>query len=275
MNHVTTKTPQFYITSPQNCPYLDGKIERKLFTALYGESSQELNDVLAMQGFRRSQKILYKPLCSKCSACLSVRVRVADFKLTTSQRRVVKGNFDLLKVEKPIIATQEQYTLFKNYVNTRHSDGGMSDMDEYEFSSMIEESNIQSKIIEYRKPNSDGTTELIAVSLSDCTPGGLSMVYSFFSIADSNRSLGKFMVLDHILEAKKDNISYVYLGYWVKGSNKMKYKSDYKPVEVFYQNEWVELTEDLEASVDIDKGYDLPELSQKNSILPIIQLPRV
>lgn len=95
MRHTLPIAPQFYVTAPQSCPYLEGRLERKLFTALQGEHAQKLNDTLSKQGFRRSQNVLYRPSCAECSACLSARIRVADFEPTRTQRRVMKRNADL------------------------------------------------------------------------------------------------------------------------------------------------------------------------------------
>ena len=100
MRHELNRVPQFYVTAPQKCPYIKGKIERKLFTALYGRNTVNLNDELSLQGFRRSQKVLYRPLCSNCSACLSIRVKVNEFYYSKSQKRVINKNKNLIRVKK-------------------------------------------------------------------------------------------------------------------------------------------------------------------------------
>jgi arginyl-tRNA--protein-N-Asp/Glu arginylyltransferase len=149
MRHELNRVPQFYVTAPQKCPYIKGKIERKLFTALYGRNTVNLNDELSLQGFRRSQKVLYRPLCSNCSACLSIRIKVNEFYYSKSQKRVLNKNKKLIRVKKKPEATDEQFEIFKKYLNCRHLNGGMSDMDAHEFSSMIEETNVDSDIFEY------------------------------------------------------------------------------------------------------------------------------
>ena len=113
MRHDPSRTPQFYVTAPQKCPYIKGKVERKLFTALYGRNSVKLNDDLSLQGFRRSQKVLYRPLCSNCSACLSIRVKVNEFQNSKSQKRVISKNKEIERIEKKPEATDEQYQIFK------------------------------------------------------------------------------------------------------------------------------------------------------------------
>ena len=190
MRHEINRIPQFYVTAPQKCPYIKGKIERKLFTALYGRNTVNLNDELSLQGFRRSQKVLYRPLCSNCSACLSIRVKVNEFYYSKSQKRVLNKNKNLIRVKKKPEATDEQYEIFKKYLNCRHLNGGMSDMDAHEFSSMIEETNVDSDIFEYWELKKNKKKQLVAVCLTDKNKDGLSMVYSFYDPKYNSQSLG-------------------------------------------------------------------------------------
>jgi arginine-tRNA-protein transferase len=275
MHHNPPRTPQFYVTAPQKCPYIKGKAERKLFTALYGRNSEQLNDDLSLQGFRRSQKVLYKPLCTNCSACLSIRVNVKDFKPSKSQRRVLSKNDCIKRIEKDPEATDEQYSVFKAYLNSRHLHGGMSEMDALEFSAMIEETNVRSTVFEYRINNEVMTDKLLAVCLTDKNVDGLSMVYSFYDPAYQSLSLGRFMILDHINLAKELGLNYLYLGYWIRQNEKMGYKADYKPSEVYHLNKWTNLTEHEIEAFDLDTGYELPEIQTNSTdIETIIQLPR-
>ena len=275
MHHDPPRTPQFYITAPQKCPYIKGKHERKLFTALYGRNTEQLNDDLSLQGFRRSQKVLYRPLCSNCSACLSIRVAVNKFEPSRSQRRVTSKNQLILRIEKKAEATDEQYEIFKSYLNSRHLNGGMSNMDALEFSSMIEETNVQSKVFEYRTTDKEGEDQLLAVCLTDTNRDGLSMVYSFYNPTYQNLSLGKFMILDHIVLAQQLKLDYLYLGYWIRKNNKMGYKADYKPAEVFHKDKWVRLTKENLDTLNIDTGANLPSIKKSSpEIESIIQLPR-
>ena len=275
MRHELNRVPQFYVTAPQKCPYIKGKIERKLFTALYGRNSVNLNDELSLQGFRRSQKVLYRPLCSSCSACLSIRVKVNEFYYSKSQNRVINKNKKLIRVKKKPEATDEQFEIFKKYLNCRHLNGGMSDMDAHEFSSMIEETNVDSEIFEYWELKKDEKKQLIAVCLTDKNKDGLSMVYSFYDPKYNSQSLGKFMILDHINLTKSRNLDYLYLGYWIKDNSKMGYKSSYFPAEVFYKNQWKEINEKNINSFDLNSSQKFPKLHKDNSNLEsIIQLPR-
>lgn len=237
MRHTLPLAPQFYVTAPQPCPYLEGRMERKLFTALQGENAAKLNDSLSQQGFRRSQNVLYRPSCAECSACLSARIRVADFRPSKSQRRTVRKNADLTREATSPWATEEQYALFRAYLDSRHADGGMADMDIFEFAAMIEETPIRSRVIEYATRGSEGKS-LAAVCLTDVLDDGLSMVYSFYDPARAGDSLGTYVILDHIRIAREAGLPYVYLGYWVPGSPKMGYKARFSSVEVYRGGIW-------------------------------------
>ena len=235
MRHTLPLAPQFYVTAPQPCPYLTGRMERKLFTSLQGENAQQLNDGLSQQGFRRSQNVLYRPSCADCAACLSARIIATDFKPSKSQKRVLKKNTHLERRVTSPWATEEHYDLFRRYLDSRHADGGMADMDVFEFAAMIEETPIRSRVIEYI----DTTTKiLVAVCLTDVLQDGLSMVYSFFDPEYESSSLGTFIILDHVEIARSGDLPYVYLGYWVPGSPKMDYKAKFSALQIYKQNEW-------------------------------------
>ena len=251
MRHVISRNPQFYVTAPQECPYLENQMERKLFTALYGSNSEKLNNSLSKQGFRRSQNVLYRPSCSSCCACLSARIPVSDFFLSKSQKRTLKTNIDLNRTVKEPLASDEQFLLFKKYIKARHANGGMSEMDCDDFSAMIEETNVNSKVVEYYQPNENGE-KLLSLSLIDILDDGISMVYSIFEPGIEKRSLGKYMILDQIELARELKLEYVYLGYWVAGSPKMDYKKEYKPLEVFKDNIW-KSTKNLNLEQSADK----------------------
>ncbi|WP_171228133.1 arginyltransferase [Ruegeria sp. HKCCA4008] len=235
MRHTLPIAPQFYVTAPQPCPYLDGRMERKLFTALQGEGAEQLNNSLSQQGFRRSQNVLYRPSCTDCAACLSARIDVSAFRPTKSQKRAVKRNGYLQRRATSPWATDEQYELFRRYLDTRHADGGMADMDVFEFAAMIEETPIRSRVVEYADPE---TGDLIAVSLTDVLDDGLSMVYSFYDPNQPQNSLGTYMILDHIEIAREAGLPFIYLGYWVPGSPKMGYKAKFSGLEAYVQGEW-------------------------------------
>ena len=199
MKHTLPLATQFYVTAPQPCPYLDGRVERKLFTALQGDHAVDLNDALSKQGFRRSQNVLYRPSCAECQSCMSVRIRVDDFAPTKSQKRILKKTRHLERVAATPWATEPQFELFKSYLSSRHSDGGMADMDVFEFAAMVEETPIRSRVVEYYSAPTRRSEDLVAVCLTDILSDGLSMVYSFFDPDLEALSLGSFMILDHCL----------------------------------------------------------------------------
>ena len=240
MRHTLPIAPQFYVTAPQPCPYLEGRMERKLFTALQGENAERLNDALSKQGFRRSQNVLYRPSCGECSACLSARIRVADFKPGRTERRTLRRNAALRRNATSPWATDEQFTLFRRYLDSRHADGGMADMDTFEFAAMIEETPIRSRVVEYTRPPERGESgrPLAAVCLTDILDDGLSMVYSFYDPDLAHRSLGTWIILDHIQIAREAGLPYVYLGYWVPGSRKMGYKARFDALEIYKGGRW-------------------------------------
>jgi arginine-tRNA-protein transferase len=236
--------PQFYLTAPTTCPYLPGRQERKVFTHLIGRRAGELNDVLTHGGFRRSQTIAYRPACDGCRACVSVRVLVDDFKISRNMRRVMDVNDDLVGDMRPNEPTSEQYSLFRHYLDARHAHGGMADMTALDFAMMVEDSHVETRMVEYRRRGPDtaingrGQGPLMASALTDVLADGLSMVYSFYDPDFVDRSLGTMMILDHIARAKRMGLPHVYLGYWVEGSTKMGYKSRFLPQERLLPGGW-------------------------------------
>ena len=244
MTQHSRDTPQFYLTAPSPCPYLPGREERKVFTHLVGERAPELNDLLTHGGFRRSQSIAYRPACETCRACVSVRVVVEDFRPTRSMRRVAERNGDLVAEMRVPVPTSEQYSVFRGYLDSRHRDGGMADMTVLDYAMMVEDSHVDTRIVEFRRRGPDsritgrGNGPLLGVALTDVLSDGLSMVYSFFDPDAGERSLGTFIILDHIARARRLGLPYVYLGYWVKGSKKMDYKGRFLPQERLSGDGW-------------------------------------
>jgi arginyl-tRNA--protein-N-Asp/Glu arginylyltransferase len=236
--------PQFYLTSPSPCPYLPGKEERKVFTHLVGRRAVALNNALTESGFRRSQTIAYRPACENCRACVSVRVLVDEFQISRNMRRVLDANSDLVGESLPARPSSEQYSLFRHYLDSRHADGGMADMNVLDYTMMIEDSHVESRVIEYRRRGPDtaingrGAGRLYSMCLTDVLADGLSMVYSFYDPDEVDRSLGTFMILDHIARAKKLGLPHLYLGYWVEGSRKMGYKARFTPQERLGLDGW-------------------------------------
>lgn len=239
--------PEFYVTSAQACPYLPGRLERKLFTHLTHDKPPALMDNLLKGGFRRSQNIAYTPYCEGCQACVSVRVLVDEFEQSKSMKRIVAANRDLEATRHAAQPTSEQYSLFRDYIDVRHGDGGMADMSVLDYAQMVEDSVVNTFITELRpsrplggdRPNDKGLQgPLCGVALCDRLSDGISMVYSFYCVDQAERSLGTYIILEHIEYARSLGLPYVYLGYWINGSKKMRYKTRFGPQEHLSTNGW-------------------------------------
>jgi arginine-tRNA-protein transferase len=248
MTQHPTQSPQFFLTAPSPCPYLDGQFERKVFTHLVGDKAAEMNDLLTQGGFRRSQNIAYRPACETCRACVSVRILAQEFSPSRNMKRIRHLNDDLVGAMHDAEPSTEQYSLFRSYLDARHHKGGMSDMTVLDYAMMVEDTHVDTKVIEYRRRGPDtfmtgkGQGELLAVALTDRMADGLSMVYSYFDPDLEDRSLGTFMILDHIARAKTMGLPHVYLGYWVNGSRKMNYKMRFQPQEHLGPKGWERYT---------------------------------
>jgi leucyl-tRNA---protein transferase len=238
--------PKFFVTNPSPCPYLPGKVERKVFTELNGRNASELNEALGRIGFRRSQSVAYRPSCIDCSACVSVRVLASEFEPSSTQRKLLRRHSDLeVSACKPW-TTEEQYALLRRYLAARHPGGGMAEMDESDFADMVEQTPVRTYIIEYREPSSGGRPgKLVGACLTDYQNDGLSMIYSFFDAGpDARNGLGTFIILDHIIRAARAALPYVYLGYWVEGSRRMDYKTKFRPLERLGRDGWRRMGEE-------------------------------
>ena len=244
MTEQQKKFPEFYVTAPQPCPYLPGRLERKLFTHLTHDKPPELVDRLLTTGFRRSQNIAYVPYCEGCQACVSVRVLVNEFQPDRSMRRVFAKNQHLSVRRLPASPTAEQFRLFRSYIDARHSDGGMADMTMLDYRMMVEDTVIETFVTEYRAPRVNGTDSdpatwpLKAVALCDQLSDGISMVYSFYDPDEAHTSLGTHMILEHIDFARRIGLPFLYLGYWIDGSRKMAYKTRFQPQERLGPDKW-------------------------------------
>ena len=225
---------QFYLTIPAPCPYLPDRMERKIFTQLDPLDGPHLNNYLTHAGFRRSQNVIYRPACETCRECRSLRVDARAFTPGKTFRRTLKRNADLKIAIKFAAATDEQFDLLQRYLNHRHADGGMTNMDFERYEMMVEECASETEITEYRTPEG----KLIAAMLVDHLTDGMSLVYSFFDPEYSDRSLGNFMVLTHLRMCQEQDMDYLYLGYWVPDSPKMSYKARFRPCQTLTHAGW-------------------------------------
>jgi arginine-tRNA-protein transferase len=228
----------FHSTRARPCPYLQGRFERSIAAELEGPDAQEIYDTACKAGFRRSHGFIYRPACPSCDSCVPVRVVARDFTPKRTLLRIRRANADLTSKERTAHATREQYALFMRYQRARHAsdklDSGMDRMSFADYTAMVEESPIDTRVIEHRLP--DGT--LIAGMLCDRVADGLSAVYSYFTPDTDERSLGTFMILDLIARAQRDGLPYVYLGYWIADTPKMSYKTRFRPIEALGPDGW-------------------------------------
>ncbi len=217
-----------------------------MFTELSGPNATELNDALSRIGFRRSQSVAYRPSCAGCNACLSVRVLSHQFEPNATQRKLLRRHADLEVTACRPWATDEQFQLLRGYLASRHPGGGMAGMDEMDYADMVEQSPVNSVVVEYREPGRGGVPgRLIGCCLTDRQADGLSMIYSFFATdEDARPALGNFIILDHIARTREAGLPYVYLGYWVKGSPRMAYKARYRPMEMLGPRGWTPLSDE-------------------------------
>ena len=228
---------EFYLSSPMPCPYLAGRLERKLFTRLTGDGESvnaAVNGTLCRAGFRRSHDVVYRPACDGCNACIPVRIAVRDFIPSRSLRRVTARNRDLSWHRAPSQATAELFDLFTAYQLSRHGDSDMAHMTRQEFAAMLEEGRAGTHLYLARNPR--GALE--GCMIADPVGDGLSAVYSFFATDDARRSLGTHMILSLIREVEAQGLAYVYLGYWVEGSPKMAYKARFMPLQILTSEGW-------------------------------------
>ena len=240
MTYKPPRRPQFfYTTAPLPCPYLAGRTERKVVTEITGAEAEALHERLSRAGFRRSHNIAYAPVCPSCQACVPIRVPASAFQPDRTQRRILRANTGLQGYEAPARATAEQFHLFQRYQKARHGEGDMATMSFYDYRAMVEDTPIETLMVEYR----DADDVLVGACLTDRLGDGLSAVYSFFAPELERCSLGTYTVLWLIERAKALGLPYVYLGYWVAESRKMAYKTRFRPSEVLLGGAWRILTE--------------------------------
>jgi len=235
MNQQLIRPDRFFFgTRSLPCPYIEGQTERKVVTDLTGHNAEELYERLSRAGFRRSHNLAYRPACPTCNACIPVRIVAGEFDMTKSFRRVMAANADLTADDTDAIATVEQYRLFSAYQQARHEGGDMSGMAFNDYRAMVEDTPVTSRTVEFR----DGDGALVAVMLMDRMADSLSAVYSFFDGSMARRSLGTYMILWMVEYARTLGLPYVYLGFWIDGSDKMAYKARFQPLEALGDGGW-------------------------------------
>lgn len=234
----------FFATAPLPCPYLPNRVERRVVTELFGRDAARLHDQLSLAGFRRSHSIVYAPACTGCDACRAVRIVSDRFSADRrSFKRIWRDNHDLIADIRPPVATEEQYRLFMRYQSDRHTGGDMAKMDFLDYQALVEDTPVETHVIEFRAP--DG--RLVAACLTDRLGDGLSAVYSFYDPKDTRASLGTYMILWLVEHSRAMGLPYVYLGFWIAGCGKMSYKARFQPLEIHSPDGWVPFVEEQAA----------------------------
>jgi arginine-tRNA-protein transferase len=228
------RTLHFYATPEHDCSYLAQKIAKTLFVDPQVQLDQATYSQLSDLGFRRSGKHVYRPHCDGCNACISVRIPLAIYSFSKSQKRILNKNKDLTATLKKPAFTDEYYSLYARYINKRHQDGDMYPASAEQFNSFLVEGEEHTQFIEFRNP--DGV--LTALSVVDTLKQGLSAIYTFFDPSQPKRSLGTYCILWQLQFCQQKNLNYLYLGYWVKDCKKMSYKIAFKPFELLLEGQW-------------------------------------
>lgn len=229
---------RLFRTPPHKCSYLDQETATTIFVDPEIIPSIELLSELSDLGFRRSGSHLYRPDCESCSACVSVRIPVTEFKPSKRFRRVLSRNSDVaVRALDSIASNEEALALYTRYINTRHQDGDMYPATKEQFDSFILSTSEATRFFGFYLDD-----RLICIAVCDQLLQGLSAVYTFFDPDKGNRSLGSFAILWMIQAARENNLPYVYLGYWVKECPKMEYKLDYRPIELLRDKRWIRIS---------------------------------
>ncbi|PCI50085.1 MAG: arginyltransferase [Moraxellaceae bacterium] len=223
----------FFITPSHPCSYIKDKQATTLFADPKAGYTQQVYAQLSYAGFRRSGEYLYKPHCQSCQACIPARLPIAQFNPSKRQRRICRKNEDLTVSKVTAVFDEEHYQLYAKYIEARHQDGDMYPPTEEQYKSFLICDWSNTFFLEFRLEG-----KLIAVAVTDPLGDALSAVYSFYDTDYASRSLGVYAVLSQIAVTRKENQSYLYLGYWISENEKMSYKKEYQPLEILRDNEW-------------------------------------
>ena len=230
---------QFFVTPKHPCSYLSRNNAQTLFFDPRRIITSDIYQALTEQGFRRSGSHLYRPHCKGCSACISTRIPVNEFKARRSQRRIIKRNVDLEVRYEDAAFTQRHYNLYQRYISLRHADGDMYPASEDQYRSFLLSSWSNSFFLSLYEGE-----RLLSVAVTDKQKHGLSAIYTFFEPNADHRSLGVLSILQQINLCRLWQLPYLYLGYWIRDCQKMAYKTQYQPIELYVDNQWLRVTSD-------------------------------
>lgn len=236
------KSPELFLSLPHECSYLPNRQAVTLFVDPNNTRAPDYYDQLLQKGFRRSGRLIYRPHCHGCNACVSVRIPVEKFTPRRGQRRVIRRNQDVAVREMTPYFSEEHFALYQKYQHARHTHGSMDNDDLDAYQDFMVNSPVNTRLFEMRIPGGKSEPNLLAVSVSDVTEDGLSAVYTFFDPDESARAPGVFAILWQIQLAARLNLDYLYLGYWIKECDKMAYKQDYRPLQGFRDGKWTEIS---------------------------------
>lgn len=239
MNDQPFSALQFYATAPYPCSYITDQTARSQVATPSHLINSEVYSQLVFNGFRRSGIYTYRPYCDGCQACMACRVKALEFKPKRSQKRAWKKHIDLVPSIHPLIYSEEHYRLYQNYQKSRHIGGGMDSDDQEQYQQFLLQSKVNTRLVEFRDGEQGAEPgKLRIVSIMDILQDGLSSVYTFFDTSTEQASYGTFCILWQLEQVKKLNLPYLYLGYYIKESSKMSYKSEFEPLEILTQNQW-------------------------------------
>tara|TARA_B100000780_G_scaffold278166_1_gene250819 strand:+ start:580 stop:1305 length:726 start_codon:yes stop_codon:yes gene_type:complete len=226
---------QFYITTKYPCGYINNQEAQSIVATPYKKIKNNTYSDLIQQGFRRSGQYVYKPQCHACSACIPIRVCVEEFKKSQSQKRTLKKHSYITAKILPLRFEEEHYNLYVNYQNNRHRLNSETTNDIGDYNDFLIKSNVETKIVEFKSED-----KLLMVTIIDQVKNSISAVYTFYDCNDSRLSLGTYSILWLLNFCKNENLNYLYLGYWINDSKKMKYKINFKPYELMINGSWQE-----------------------------------